>query len=270
MRTLPAGRFHGTRRDVVHHAGLTLAASDYRPGHRLPRHAHENAFFSLLLRGHFTERLERRSRTCVPTSLVFYPAHEPHEEAFGDRGGSAFNIELGDEWTARMGEYGTAWEAGSEEMRGARVNWLATRLYAWFQDAGPEVAGEELVWEMVSEVARRQPSCRETRAPAWLSRVLERLREDFRSTVRVGDLADEAGVHPVYLARVFRRFQGCTVGTYVLRLRIEHACAALAGGAAPLTDIALENGFADQAHFTRRFKALTGVPPGVYRRIVAG
>lgn len=106
------------------------------------------------------------------------------------------------------------------------------------------------------------------REPDWLGRVREILHDRPTEVVRMADLAREADVHPVHLARVFRRHHGCTLAEYQRRLRIRAACARLAGDE-PLSVIALSVGFADQAHFTRRFKELVGVPPGKYRRLIA-
>jgi AraC family transcriptional regulator len=83
----------------------------------------------------------------------------------------------------------------------------------------------------------------------------------------VSDLADEAGVHPVHAARVFRRHHGETITEYVRGLRIEHARRALLEGGRSLSSIAIATGFADQAHFSRRFKQVVGMPPGRYRRL---
>ena len=44
---------------------------------------------------------------------------------------------------------------------------------------------------------------------------------------------------------------------------------ALADEARPLSAIAFATGFSDQAHFTRRFKEMLGLPPGQYRRLVS-
>ena len=97
-----AGQFHGNARETRTLGGLTLADAEYEPGHRLPKHAHEHAFFSLLLRGAFTEKLDAGCRRLLPTSLVFYARHEPHSEVFGPQGGRSFNVALGGEWMARM------------------------------------------------------------------------------------------------------------------------------------------------------------------------
>lgn len=79
------------------------------------------------------------------------------------------------------------------------------------------------------------------------------------------DLATEAGVHPGHLVRVFRRHYLCAPAQYITRLRIDRARAALAETGDPIAWIATTVGFSDQAHLTRRFKALTGTTPARYR-----
>jgi AraC family transcriptional regulator len=73
------------------------------------------------------------------------------------------------------------------------------------------------------------------------------------------------GVHPVHLAREFRRFYHCTIGDYIRQLRIKFACEKLVQSDLPLSEIALASGFFDQSHFTRTFKQLTGKTPQAYR-----
>jgi AraC family transcriptional regulator len=269
QRTMRAGEFHGVRRDTVHLQGLTLAETEYEPGHRLAPHAHERPFFSLLVRGSFKERHDRGTRQCVPTSLVFYPEHEPHEEAFGDSGGRAFHVELEEGWLARMrAEGGLEYPAGSTETLEGRRNQLMSRLYGWFLRPGPDVSADEIALELLDAVSPETGYGAERTRPPWLDRIVELLRERFCERVRVGELAEEAGVHPVHLARVFRRHFGCTIGEYIRMLRIERARVVLVNGDQGLSSIAFATGFADQAHFTRTFKEQVGVPPGEYRKLV--
>jgi AraC family transcriptional regulator len=101
--------------------------------------------------------------------------------------------------------------------------------------------------------------------PVWLRRVTDRLNEEFTQNITTNSLAAEAGVHPVYLASVFRRFHRQTIGEYIQKLRIAHASKLLSDHAVPLTDIAYTCGFADQSHFTRVFKRRIGITPGVFR-----
>jgi AraC family transcriptional regulator len=66
---------------------------------------------------------------------------------------------------------------------------------------------------------------------------------------------------------VFRQFERCTVGDYIRKVRIEHARQRMLESNEPLVEIALATGFADQTHFTRSFRRLTGMTPSEFRRI---
>ncbi len=81
-------------------------------------------------------------------------------------------------------------------------------------------------------------------------------------------LAREANVHPVYLARAFRRFFRHSVGEYVRILRMREACRRLADSDEPLADVSLATGFFDQSHLTRHFKRQLGTTPARFRRLV--
>ena len=92
--------------------------------------------------------------------------------------------------------------------------------------------------------------------------------EHFSETLKLAQIAAEVGVHPVYLATAFRQKFGVTIGEFVRKLRIEHACAELMKGDLPLTAIALQAGFVDQSHFSKVFKLYVGMTPHKYRNIV--
>jgi AraC family transcriptional regulator len=78
-------------------------------------------------------------------------------------------------------------------------------------------------------------------------------------------LAREAGCHAITLARAFRREFGCSIGTYVRRRRLELAGWMLRSTAIPISVVAIRNGFADQAHFTRALRRATGFTPAALR-----
>jgi AraC-like DNA-binding protein len=65
------------------------------------------------------------------------------------------------------------------------------------------------------------------------------------------------------LARQFRMVVGTSPYRYSLMRRLSAARAQIARRR-PLVDVALETGFADQAHFTRRFTDAFGITPGQY------
>lgn len=78
-------------------------------------------------------------------------------------------------------------------------------------------------------------------------------------------LARLSGLSPFYFARVFRAEVGLPPHAYLESVRIGKAQQLLARGV-PLATVAHATGFADQSHFTRRFRRTIGVPPGQYAR----
>ena len=143
----------------------------------------------------------------------------------------------------------TLWGSGASEARdrlqeapttGARIKildeLLLSRLRATRSDADERVLSAS---ELVSQHAGRISIEGLAEATGLGRRQLERR---FLATV---------GTSPKVAARV-ARFQGA-----VSRLERDTA--------ADLSTLAFECGYADQAHLTREFKALAGVPPSAYR-----
>ena len=87
---------------------------------------------------------------------------------------------------------------------------------------------------------------------------------------RLKDVARIAAVHPMHLAKLFRKRFDFSMGEFVRRRRIAWACEQLADGQETITSIALRAGFADHAHFTRTFTRVTGCTPRWYRASLIG
>jgi AraC-like DNA-binding protein len=78
------------------------------------------------------------------------------------------------------------------------------------------------------------------------------------------------GMHPTYLARVFRRRFGCSPGAYVHRRRIDLAVVAMARRPdLSLSALAADLGFADQSHFTRIFRRHVACTPAALARMLS-
>ena len=65
------------------------------------------------------------------------------------------------------------------------------------------------------------------------------------------------------LIRLFRKHLGLTPYAYLTQVRVAKPRHLLRLGQ-PVAQVALDVGFADQAHFTKRFKQLTGTTPAFY------
>jgi AraC family transcriptional regulator len=129
------------------------------------------------------------------------------------------------------------------------------------------LAIEGLTLELLAETSRRSVVSSNHKRPLWLEQAREILHAHFTGQLTLTSIAEMVGVHPVHLAREFRKYYLCTMGDYVRQLRIEFACRNLAETTTPLVEIALAAGFSHQSHFSRTFKRLTGMTPAQYRAL---
>ena len=265
--TLPQGTFFGAehaRREV---GGLLLTETAYRPGESLPSHDHERGYFCLVLSGGFTEREGRRTRECGAATVIFHPPGTAHSERFGDDPCRCFNLELDDRWLERMTEETGGLPDGSLVFRRRRANWLARHLHDEFRadDPAGRLAVEGLALALLADVARRGTDRAEP-SPRWVDRAVEIIRAAPADPPGLAEIADQVGVHPVHLARVFRRRHGCSIGEYARRLRVERAAEALRETTLPVGTLAHRLGYADHSHLSRSFRRATGLSPSEYRR----
>jgi AraC family transcriptional regulator len=249
-------------------AGLTVTETQYPPRLKLPPHRHAGAYFCLVLQGSYTETSATRSQACGPATLLFHPPYTAHADELHQTTVRCCNVELDDGWLARVRAHAEL-PGHSVAIPGGPASQLALRLYREVRapDALSALTIEGLALELLAE-SFRPPSNGEPReVPPWLARARAMLHDRFRDPVGLGALAEAVGVHPVHLAREFRRRFRCTVGDYVRRLRIDLARRRLAASDAPLAEVKAAAGFFDQSHFTRTFKRLTGMTPGQHRAL---
>jgi AraC-like DNA-binding protein len=87
--------------------------------------------------------------------------------------------------------------------------------------------------------------------------------------LRLTELARLVGQSPFHLSRMFKQACGLTISAYRVRLRVRRALERLGEGERDLARLAVDTGFADQAHLTRRVRTETGDTPGRLRALLA-
>lgn len=101
---------------------------------------------------------------------------------------------------------------------------------------------------------------------AWIAEVRELLLEAPELASSLKDVAARVGRHPSHVARHFRLATGVTIGEYGRRVRLSRAARSLASRQSPpIVHVALEQGFADQSHFSRAFRSAYGCTPLAFR-----
>lgn len=103
-------------------------------------------------------------------------------------------------------------------------------------------------------------------------RLVARSRAALREERQPGlvELSRAVGASPYHLSRIFSDETGQTLSAYRNRLRVAMALDRLEQGEQDLAGLAVELGFADQAHMTRVVRAQLGETPSQVRRLLAG
>jgi len=142
---------------------------------------------------------------------------------------------------------------GLEQLLGRRAGELAERLH---EAAGPPERFRILDDVLRDALAGDVPACRPDTRRAWT------LLERSGGRMRVGELAAQLGCSRRHLVNRFREDIGAPPKLAARLIRFEHARRRL--GREPLAQVAASCGYADQAHLTREFTELAGVPPTAF------
>jgi len=248
-------------RDV---AGFTLTENVYAAGCMLPWHRHAHAYLNFVQAGTYKERYTHRECTCSAGDLRYLPSDEPHECHY-ETTVRLLLVRIDPAAIDRLGD-NASMLSHPGDVGGIASSWLANRLYREFQasdDIAP-LAMEGVLLEILAESARVIGEGG-AHAPLWLRRVREALEDSYLQAPSLAELASIGGIHPVHLSREFRKHYDTTIGEYIRKRRIEHACHLLANTTTSLSEIALVCGFSDQSHFCAMFKSHTGLTPAKFR-----
>jgi AraC-like DNA-binding protein len=147
---------------------------------------------------------------------------------------------------------GELWQAAAEGRSDAGVDELAL---VFASKCVETVKGEKAEGVKATERDRR----RAVEAALWIE-------ENAGEELSLESAAREAGLSAFHFLRVFNKVLGVTPHQYLVRTRLRRAARLLAEGNSPVTDVALDSGFADLSNFVRSFRRAAGVPPSEFRR----
>ncbi|MFB9240340.1 helix-turn-helix transcriptional regulator [Massilia antarctica] len=99
-----------------------------------------------------------------------------------------------------------------------------------------------------------------------LRSVLRHIAQSSAESVSNAELAALCGMSEAHFSREFRRAVGLPPHQYMMKLRLERACAALLSEQARVLDIAQECGFTNASHFSRAFSSQYGMSPTIFRQ----
>jgi AraC family transcriptional regulator len=245
-----------------------LTSARFPRSSTIPPHTHDRPCVGFMLGGSFDLTFPgRRTHQCVPGSVFIEPAGETHCNCLGTAGADVLVVQPDPDADDLPHPVGKSLLAPAH-FRHPGLSLLARRIAS--ELASPDevtpLALEGLALEVLALLGRDRSPMTGRAAPRWLADAEDLVRSDFLDRVSCAGIAARVGVHPAHLARAFRGRHRCSIGRFVRSLRLEWAAGQLGATDRPIAAIAVEAGFADQSHFTRRFREATGTTPERWRR----
>ena len=96
--------------------------------------------------------------------------------------------------------------------------------------------------------------------------VLAYIDENFKRKLTLDEIAEKCYTSKYYLSHLFTRFQGVSIGKYILDKKIDESKKMLASSDFPVVTIAESLGFDDPSYYSRIFKKNVGITPLQFRK----
>ncbi|WP_165418448.1 helix-turn-helix transcriptional regulator [Dyella amyloliquefaciens] len=240
--------------------------------YRYSRHAHEHAVIGLVESGLQSYVYRGGRHVTGPKGLFFVNVGEAHTGEAGDEHGYTYrSLCLDMSVLRRLFDDHRFHELHFRDpvIYNAKLHAGLVALHEAMDTGLPTLACEQLLIDFIEALIARNA---EQNAPARtcpshrpaVRKVRSAIHDDPTRNHSLVELAQIAGMSPYHLAHVFTAEVGAPIAIYAEAVRMGIARHMLKSTLS-IVDIALRLGYADQSHFTRRFKQHEGVTPGRYR-----
>ncbi|MCW5647946.1 MAG: AraC family transcriptional regulator [Sphingopyxis sp.] len=199
---------------------------------RLPRHRHAEPYIAVVLGGGYEEAGDEGRFAARPGTVVVHGPWTAHLDRFGARGAAVLNLPAVPGLAPGVGVI-------DDPDMAARLAGRDPRAAAAFVGEQFRASGE--------------------RHADWPDLLAAALSSD--PDLAITSWARDIGFDPASVSRGFARAYGTSPKRFRLEVRTRRALAALPGWRGALADLAVDQGFADQAHLARAVAAMTGLPP---------
>lgn len=257
-------------------SGVTLMQARFSD-HAFERHSHDCFAIGATTHGIQRFRCKGRQYDSRPGDFVLFNPDDDHDGRPGTADGFRYTIwyvpeafvssSLGAEEGAGRGRYFSSPHVADPRMATAFRILSAGLAEAPCEALRMESLMHAFLGTMLGRHGERpQPAAVPSRdaGAAVLARVKDYIRTRYADDITVSELAAVAGLSRAHLTRAFGAAYHMPPHVYLNAVRVTQAQALIRRGM-PLTKVALECGFADQSHLTRRFKGSVGVTPAAWR-----
>lgn len=259
--------------------GVTLMKAHFTE-HAFERHSHETFSIGLTHSGVQTFHCAGELYASLPGDLILFNPDAAHDGQRGTPEGFGYTILYVPEGVVSdSADPAAGLRLPRHFKRPVARDPAMARLYARTVEAIAQpqetLRSETLMRELFTGLLLRHGEAgpRSLRAAdaggARMQRVREYLEANYGDDITVPALAALAGLSRAHLTRAFAQRFGVPPHIHLNAVRVRQAQAAMLRGE-PLAEVAAACGFADQAHFSRRFKGAMGVSPAQWLRQMRG
>lgn len=261
-KTFSSGQYYGSKNFERNFQGLQLKHLEATvPEHEVAEHSHDGVHIVLATRGVYLSSAYGEQRE--GPVLVFNPAEVIHRDRFKDRDGRFFALSFSPELSS---EFNQKLHLPNFAVRSHRRDNMRLAYSLMRRAADPDTVTLDLEDDslrLLNQFASQETLSKAV--PPWLQQVREMIADRSEDDLTINQLAQEVGVHRVYLSRQYQHHFACSPGDDLRRRRVERAAHFLMTTVDPLVAIALRCGYCDQSHLQRAFVQHFGVSPKVFR-----
>lgn len=260
---MPELALSGEIRNNRNFDGLTVGTTSYRTGAiNDALHSHDNPTICFLLQGGGVEKRNRNIYEREPCDVRFYHGEELHQSFIKVFPSKCVNLELKHQFLSRYEISENT--IGAAVSKNLDVKFLMLKIHneLLVDDVFTNSSIEILLLSLLDETRKS-----DRKRPDWITNLYEILNDRWAEHLSLEDLSSAVNVHPTTISKHFTKYFSCTLGEYMRKLKVNKSIFLIRNSKLSLTDIACACGFADQSHFTRNFKKLTGFLPKDFKRL---
>ena len=243
---------------------VRLTFLSHTSGKSIPSHDHEWAMISRLLTGNYVSRTRTREFEILSGEALYSPSCYEHRDVIGKTGARFLCIEISPQLLEDNGIKFSA-PTDHKHLRNEACIYASDRLLSAFLRDADSMELDCLAAELFATL---HPGKEHNISQSLFATLVERLTTDLSGDLKLAELAILFDVHPTTLTRQFRRKLGMSIGEFRQRVRARISIQEVMQDNAPLAQIAIGNGYADQSHMTRDFiRRFKTTPAKIRRRI---
>ncbi len=258
MHKLYKGNYSGEINKWYSDSSTLMSTVQYHPENKsIGMHYHENSHICMLLQGEDIEKRNGSSYLRSSGDVFFYPSGQVHGTISQKCYTKNFIVEFESVFLKKYELLESQIETSLSKNKNVKFQLL--RLFSELEHTSD--CNSLTIETLLLELLLPRIEHIKDNSPRWNKHVLEILSDKWNQTVSLKELSMAVQIHPVAISKYFSIYNNCTIGEYIRKIRIEKSIPMLKNSNMKLGEIAYYCGFADQSHFIRSFKKLTGFLP---------